>query len=52
METAKISANSPLQWRPPDDKPDEDCTLLELWSRFYDEIAEYQGFCNKEKTTG
>lgn len=52
METAKISANSPLQWRPPDDKPDEDFTLLELWSRFYDEIAEYQGFCNKEKTTG
>ena len=50
METAKISTNSPLQWKPSDDKPDEDCTILELWSRFHDEIAEYQGFHNKNQT--
>lgn len=35
---------------PPEDKLDEDCTLLELWSRFHTEIADYRNFQNKDRT--
>lgn len=50
MPNEREMMRSAAQWMPPEDKLDEDCTLLELWSRFHNEIADYRNFQNKNRT--
>ena len=35
---------NPLQWLPQPDKEDADCTILELWARYADDIANFAIF--------
>lgn len=45
-----IDRGNPLQWAPPADKPDMDCTLLELWARYSRQIAEFRNFQAQDAT--
>ncbi|WP_409967429.1 hypothetical protein RFF05_12645 [Bengtsoniella intestinalis] len=45
----KLKEN-PIQWLPDVGKKDSDCTILELWSRYHNDIADFRGFDKKEQT--
>ena len=41
---------NPLQWLPQPDKEDADCTILELWARYADDIAKFRNFRSSAAT--
>ena len=41
---------NPLQWLPQPDKEDADCTILELWARYADDIARFRNFRSSAAT--
>lgn len=41
---------NPKQWLPDPDLPDAECDLLQIWSRYHEEIAKYRNFQNKDET--